>query len=377
MIRPVRDAIPVVREVGKRVYEFNGNRIRRQLYLASAPYGYSLAVTFRCTSRCATCGIWNAPPEDEMSPETYRRFFEDPIVRKTKYLEFTGGEPTLRKDIIDIMSAAYDNCSKAQVKLGTNCILDDRVIEIADAFKNKGLHVSVSVDGLGPLHDRIRGVKDNFSRVMSVVDHAQALNAKGYPITVGASICVSALNVHDIPALADFLEARRVPFQLTPYIMTRYGQFDRSRLSPIELDFNDPTKRQAVCALFARYEKPTYRQFIRFWMNEDYVKPPCYVLTRGSVSVRPNGDVPICMFRDREYVLGNIVETPFSEIWRSKHVQRLRHKLHNCRQCSFAHPNLCDALNNYDFHGWAYRDYILSHSGSTRLGRAIVRYLLR
>lgn len=360
---------------GGKLYCITRNRIQRNLYLPSVPDWYSIAVTFRCNSRCATCGIWNAEPEPEINLDVYERFFKDPVVREARHIEFTGGEPTLRKDIVEVMSFAYENCPKAEFSLGTNCLLPSRVCEIVDAFRNQGLHVSVSVDGYGELHDEIRGVSGNFDKVVSVIDHIQALRKGNHPVSVGASICVSTLNVRRLSALIEFLNERNVKFQLDPYLKIRYARFDRSRVPYLTLDFNTPDDRNAVCELFSRYDRPTYERFIKFWQNQDYEKPPCYVLTKGSVSVRPNGDVPVCNYLDRDFILGNVAKQSFSEMWKSRHVQELRKKLHNCRECAFAHPNLCDALNNYYFHGSAFRDQVLAHLQS-KAAKGLVKLLL-
>ena len=362
--------------IARQIIYFQKNRLARTLLMAPTPEWYSIAVTFRCNSRCATCGIWNSPAEDEVSLDVYSRFFEDKLVSKARNIEFTGGEPTLRKDIVEIISEAYEKCPKARVSLGTNCILDERVIEIAETFKTRPLHFSMSIDGFGTLHDNIRGVPNNFTKVLSVIHGLQELKSNGHPISFGASVCVSSLNVEKLSPLLQFLEKQRIPFQLTPYLKTRYGQFERSRISHAQLDFDNAKLKLAARRLFAKYDRPTYGRFVKFWAGEEYQKPPCYVLTKGSVSVRPNGDIPVCMFHDRKFILGNIASEDFANIWNGNHTQELRRTLHDCKECSYTHPNLCDALNNYYFHGWGYRDSILLGQRS-KLLRFVVKRTLR
>ena len=362
-------------QMAKTILSFEKNRLERKLHIAGTPDYYSLAVTFRCNSHCATCGIWNSKPEPELNTETWARFFKDKLVRKAKGIEITGGEPTLRSDLPDIIASAYENCLKAEVRIGTNCILPDRAIELADTFKRKGIYFSVSLDGIGELHDQIRGVEGNYEKVMQVINYVQQLRSEGYPTGVGASICVSILNVTKIPELTNLLDKLQVPYQLTPYLKTVYGHFSSSRLRPDELDFITEERKAKAIETFSRYNRATYRVFIKYWKGEDYPKPPCYVLTKGAVAIRPNGDIPICMYWDRQYILGNIANETLSEIWKSPHVNQLRERFHNCRECASYNFNMCDNLNNYCFHGWAYRDTLLMRKNAS-LGKLLARSLL-
>ena len=345
--------------------------------LPGTPEYYSLAVTFRCNSRCATCGIWNTSPEPELRTDQWRSFFQDALVRKARSIEFTGGEPTLREDFPKLIEYAYESCPKATVRVGTNGIHSEKVIELAETFKHEGIYFALSIDGVGELHDRIRGIPNNFNSIMVILNHIRELQEEGYQVGAGASICVSKLNLDRIPELTRFLEEKHIEYQLTPYLATRYGQWEHSRVSRENLDFITRDERAKAAALFSKYQhqKTTYQRFIKFWNGEEWEKPPCYVLTRGAVSVRPNGDIPLCMQRDREVIVGNICEQPFSAIWYGERAKRLRQQYKNCKACY--HPNMCDLLNNYAFHGWAYRDTILQQPSLSSLVKKTVEVLLR
>lgn len=356
------------------IAELDLNRLQRSLYLAPAPHTYSLAVTFRCNSRCAACGIWNSPPGPEIAKEHYAVFFQDKLVRKARVIGFTGGELTLRSDLIDIMQSAYDSCPKALLTMNTNCIRDDKLIEMAETFKNRRLSMTVSLDGLGNLHDQIRGVKGNFDKVMAVINHMKDLEHQGFGVTVGATITVSMMNVNAVPDLTNNLRERGVPFQLDPWVANEYYGVDKANRDI--MDFTTADARKEACDLFAMYDNPAYKSFIKYWQGEDYPKAPCYTLTRGVVWVRPNGDIPVCLKYYKQYVLGNITAEPFDGVWRGKRAKELRRTLHDCVACAIDHPNMCDALNNYTFHGWAYRDRILQYSHS-KAPRALAKAFLR
>ena len=78
----------------------------------------------------------------------------------------TGGEPFMRTDLPDIVSALYRKCDR--IVINTNGLLDKRIIELCKAFPKVGIRISI--DGKGDIHDRIRGVSNNYDRAMHTLE---------------------------------------------------------------------------------------------------------------------------------------------------------------------------------------------------------------
>jgi len=176
LAQAVKESWPIEKEIMR-------NRIQRKLNLKSKPEFLSLALTWKCQSRCSTCGIWDAPHSDEeMSLEDYKRLLRDPLLSELKVWEMTGGEPMLYKDIFGLTKLAFKYIPHAEIRIGTNCIAVNHTIKLLDTFKDKPLYLSVSIDGIGEIHDKIRGVKGNFANVMKVINHIRKLQKEGSPI---------------------------------------------------------------------------------------------------------------------------------------------------------------------------------------------------
>lgn len=352
--------IEVVWVIGKRKEFLNvfnwvlHNRFNRMLKQPCSPVFCSVAVTWKCPSRCATCGIWNSPilPKEEMNVLDYEGILKDPLIKQTNCWEMTGGEPFMYRDIIDLTYLAFEHLKKAQIRIGTDCILEEKVIECVDHFKKKPLYLSLSIDGIGEVHDQIRGVKGNFQNVMNVIHHIRDLQKNGSPVDFGASVCVSQLNLDHIPQLTEWLEKEKIPFQLTPVVFPPYAQIKYARKPRCDLDFYGEYA-QAAAELFGKYSKETYDVFRRFWLGEPYKIAPCYALIKY-VHICPNGNVEVCMWNP--IVIGNLRNQTFSEIWKGRTAKRTRKLIHHCRACGKVHPNMCDALNNYYFHGYQHFD---------------------
>jgi MoaA/NifB/PqqE/SkfB family radical SAM enzyme len=323
--------------------------------VADTPDFCSVAVTWKCPSACATCGIWNAPlSKEEMTLEEYARVLQDPLVQKTKVWEITGGEPLMYKDIFGLLDLCFETLPKSvQIRIGTNCILDERLMELLDTFKKYPLYLSLSLDGLGDLHDKIRGSQGNFKKVAGIMDHLKILQSMGSPIVFGASICVSRLNVDHVPELTAWLGKRKVPYQLTPVVFPPYAQNKYARVDQKELDFLNRKDREKAIDLFSKYGKETYKIFLKYWSGQFYKKAPCYALLKY-IHFRPNGDVESCMWKPVN--IGNLKYQSFTQIWKARRTAAFRKNIHSCKECSSIHPNMCDALNNYYFHGYLYLD---------------------
>jgi Fe-coproporphyrin III synthase len=100
----------------------------------------NFAVTYRCNSRCSTCGIWAMEDRsgDELTTGEVRRFFvgEKEFLSGVKTIQLTGGEPYLRGDIVEVAEALWRGIPGAFVWIATNDLLpetiEERTSEILD-----------------------------------------------------------------------------------------------------------------------------------------------------------------------------------------------------------------------------------------------------
>ena len=133
-----------------------------------------LYVNNKCQLRCDMCFYW-----DSMQvPNTELTLNE--IINISKgfpnllQLTLTGGEPSLRKDLAKIpgIFAKYSNLAKCTIV--TNGMLYKRIAnyveEMVTENKYVDFRIAVSVDGIGELHDNIRGVKGSYANLIKTLD---------------------------------------------------------------------------------------------------------------------------------------------------------------------------------------------------------------
>jgi MoaA/NifB/PqqE/SkfB family radical SAM enzyme len=130
----------------------------------AGPVGCVAAVTYRCNARCAICDIWRheADPASELGPEHYRW-----LPSSLRSINVSGGEPFLRDDIVDVVAVMREACTRARIVISTNGLTPGRIADAVSRMPE--VAVRVSVDAVGPLHDRIRGVEDAFERAIETV----------------------------------------------------------------------------------------------------------------------------------------------------------------------------------------------------------------
>ena len=134
----------------------------------------AIAVTYRCNSKCIMCSIWKSPSTEELEPSKYGK-----IPSSLKTINITGGEPFLRSDLLEVIAVIHDRVPGSRLVFSSNGLLTDRIVDTM--VKIRSIHprvgVGISIDGLEPTHDRIRGVPGMFKHAIATV---KTLKVKGF-----------------------------------------------------------------------------------------------------------------------------------------------------------------------------------------------------
>ncbi len=127
------------------------------------------------------CNIWQIKPTGELDLREIRAFAEkNPYF---KWIEITGGEPFLRSDLVDIVRAFAESSKGLYVlTMPTNslCRLESESERIEEILKLgiPKVSITLSLDGYGELHDKIRGIPGNFARVMAMAKKLKEMQAR-------------------------------------------------------------------------------------------------------------------------------------------------------------------------------------------------------
>jgi MoaA/NifB/PqqE/SkfB family radical SAM enzyme len=137
-----------------------------RLWATRMPVLVHFEVTMRCNAKCGFCDYWKTDPSAKATElasfaDAARRF--DPMM-----VCFTGGEPLMRRDLEDIVSAVNRSISTKYMTLITHgaMLTAERAQSLWDAGINQ---FSISLDYLDERHDRARGIPGLASKILATV----------------------------------------------------------------------------------------------------------------------------------------------------------------------------------------------------------------
>jgi radical SAM protein with 4Fe4S-binding SPASM domain len=311
------------------------------------PYVVSWNLTYRCNLACEHCyldaGSTSLPPQraenprrgprllgmqnfadrSELGTEECFKVIDDIAAFAPECLTIlTGGEPLLRRDILEIVQRAADR--GLWVVVGTNGV---RITEnVAKRLAEAGARgLSLSLDALDPdRHDRFRMVRGAWR---NTVEGAEILHKAGLPFIVQTT--AGSHNLGELDAIADFAHERLAAKVWNLYFLvpTGRGQFV-SDMTPAQYD-------DVLASLYRIQRKFSGRMLVNAKCAPHYIKtvleqagdemdPKVRVYSGGAggcpagthyMGIRPNGDVTPCPYLP--VFAGNLRRSSLTDLWTS------------------------------------------------------------
>lgn len=313
-----------------------------------APRIVAWEITRSCNLACDHCraAAHCEPYPGELTLDECKAVIDDIASITDPILIVTGGEPLMRPDIWDIID--YANEKGLHPVIGTNGTLITE--EVAAQMARHGIpRVSVSLDFPDAEgQDRFRGKEGAFRETLEGIKNMQK-----YGVGVQINTTVTKMNNEMVDELHDLaLETGAVAFH--PFLLVPTGRGED--LIDVELTPDEyeevllwAFERQQTSPLhFKPTDSPQYYRILRQQAAKQGIKvtPETYgmeAMTRGClggitfVFISHTGEVQPCGYFDMN--LGNVKETPFSEIWTHspvfddlRHYDRLKGK---CGACEY------------------------------------------
>jgi radical SAM protein with 4Fe4S-binding SPASM domain len=306
------------------------------------PYVVSWNLTYRCNLACEHCYLdaggsplvssENFADRSELGTEECFKVIDEIASFAPECLTIlTGGEPLLRRDILDIVERAAER--GLWVVVGTNGV---RISEnVAKRLANAGARgLSLSLDALDPdRHDRFRRVRGAWQ---NTVDGAEILNRTGLPYIVQTT--AGSHNLGELEAIADFAHDRLAAKVWNLYFLvpTGRGQFV-SDMTPAQYD-------EVLDSLYRIQRKYDRRMLVNAKCAPHYIKTvlerndaiptdaepswpgssPIRTYSGGAggcpagthyMGIRPNGDVTPCPYLP--VFAGSLRRSSLTDLWAS------------------------------------------------------------
>ncbi len=291
----------------------------------------AVITTYRCNARCQMCNSWANPTrvEEEFRPEILKK-----IPAGMKRLNVTGGEPTLRKDLVEIVEILVQKTKRLEIS--TNGYFTEHLVAVGKRFPQ--VTFRISIEGFPKINDELRGIKDGFDHALKTVIALLDVGVKD----VGFGIVISDKNAHDLLDL--YKMCSRMGIEFASCTMHNSFYFHKHDNKIENLQFVTARMKEFITALLQSKRKNLKlrikdwgRAFINLgllrYMNGVVRCLPCGA-GQDLFFLDPYGKILACNGSAEPWVMGDLTRQSFDEIWHSPQAQQVRESVQKCdRQC--------------------------------------------
>jgi radical SAM protein with 4Fe4S-binding SPASM domain len=326
--------------ISKMLYKRRYKKMVGNGYRVPVPKNFFITPTIRCNLNCKMCFIRKCANLKEMSTDEFKRVVDG--IPEMRYVNLTGGEVFVRRDMFDLLD--YLEKKGIKVQIGTNgTMINEGNVE--RLYRNDAIvYLDISIDGTKKTHNMIRGMSDAFEKSMNaikllqkkyfvrIVCTMQDSNIGELPDVVREISKAGVKNVFfeyerkytegDIKEAESVLDARRedIPLSIGP---THKPAFSLEELKKTLDLIGKASKETGVEVYFlpTNIKKDTrmcYERAAR--KNGKYF---CTAMFKPRID--QHGNVIHCYAVKKP--MGNLLEKPFGEIWNSEEYMKFRKDL--------------------------------------------------
>jgi len=274
-----------------------------------------------CNSRCRMCNVWKRKKEKELTPENLQLILSDPLFSELEYVGVSGGEPTLRCDLDEMFTVFVSSLKNLKgIGLITNALHGEQVLrsidKVAAVCMQAGVpfNVMVSLDGIGPVHDSVRGREGNFRSAVHILRHLR--DNTDIPVSIGCTIIKE--NVWHVDDVLQFCRDENIygRFRIGEFIDRLYNQDLKDQIR----NFDDDERYQ-IALFFSKlcysYEpapliKSTYISIIDM-ISEDLPRSSGCPYRHSAISIDCAGNILYCSPKSPK--IGSCLEKSAYEIY--------------------------------------------------------------
>jgi len=188
-------------------------------------------VTMRCNAKCGFCDYWKTDPKEKATE--LKSFVDAARFFNPMMITYTGGEPTLRRDLEDIVSAVDRAVSVQYSTLITHggMLTPERAKSLWDA----GIHqFNISLDYLDERHDRARGIPGLTKKIFDNIPRMRELGVNA----IRFNTVIRDSNLDQLMAIVVRAREMKVAVNFSSYTDSKNGNredlIERDRIRALE-----------------------------------------------------------------------------------------------------------------------------------------------
>ncbi len=304
----------------------------------SKPTSIHFSVTNKCSLSCKHCDIWrNYDKKKELTTIQVKKIIKDLHSWLGPYsLNFAGGEPFIRKDMIEIIE--YCTSKNIETNVTTNATLIDK--RLAKKILDSGLKtINISLDSLDEnFHDFLRNKRGTFKKVSQAIKY---LNIPDRKLCIVIATVLMKQNCGEIEKLLDFVEEKRLNGLILQPLFQNFGNSYNAYWYKNNQFWPEDFKRmeQAINKLIQHKKRskgsPLINSKKQLDLLKTYFKDPnlknelkCAVGLKN-FCINEYGDALLCFWLPP---VGNLLKKNPKEIWVSMESKRRRIQISKCQR---------------------------------------------
>lgn len=303
------------------------------------PKTLQLPITYKCNFDCAMCGMRNLIAQKEFSSEDLQIIIKDPIYRSIKSIGINGGEPFLRSDILEVIEVLLQLPNLQDIYFITNGYFTDKILYNLSIIHEKcedkqvSVHVSISVDGVEEMQEKMRGNKFAFKNAENTCRKIFD-NKNRYCDDINIISTITRINISKIYQVQKWAET--MGLEVAYNIATIHERLDNHDKYDDFSIFTDEYARHLAMEFFYSlfYQSKSQRYFAIYYYIKMQKRIAYCDYQNDAITLVPNGNLVYCATHSKE--LGNVLQSSTTDVY----MKNLGYKKH-------LHENYCDSCSHY------------------------------
>ena len=319
-----------------------------------------LAITNACNMNCKYCSVKNmhSKIKNGLTTDEYKKIIDKLVELGTFQIGLTGGEPTTRKDLIELVKYIADKNVACNLTTNGYKVSEDLIIKLKEAGLTQ---VQISLDSYRKeVHEKYR-TEGSFDKALEA---ARLFKKHGF--IVGVDTVITNENLDDIEEFMNFLEENN--FDGLTIIKLKQGYLDLETFKKQVPEYNKYAELiDKVCRRNGKLEVTidcsSVANLCKTLTLEEQNKIHSAGCPAGHtlISIAPNGDVyPCAALTNEKYKVGNMLIDDFEKMWNENEILKslrgiknnVEGKCKNCPKldvCRAGCRGIADSLNDKQY----------------------------
>mgnify|MGYP003778664411 CR=1 FL=1 len=191
--------------------DLRANRLLRKPRVLQFP------LTSICQARCVMCDVWKFDRSKDLGWTEFSEILRNDFFSEVNSVGVNGGEPAALRDLDQYLASLLVLPKIKTISIISNGFISRRFLAYLKKFKQSihgrdiRINLTISLDGIDSVHDRVRGIPGVFSKVVKTIELVQRSPGK-YCDSLDVACTLMEENIESFWDLYFFCDERKLNF---------------------------------------------------------------------------------------------------------------------------------------------------------------------